>query len=62
MVANAAASQDAAGNIKPDRERSADRIDGVAAWLDALAALAERPELGFQEPFIIWGKPWGGWR
>ena len=44
MVANAAVSEDAAGNIKPDRERSADKIDGVAAWCDALFAWAGAPE------------------
>ncbi len=43
MVANAVASQDAAGNIKPDRARSSDKIDGVAAWLDALVAMASVP-------------------
>ncbi len=43
MVANAGASQDAAGNIKPDRARSSDKIDGVAAWLDALVAMASVP-------------------
>jgi phage terminase large subunit-like protein len=59
MVANAAASQDAAGNIKPDRERSVDKIDGIAAWLDALAALAERPEVAPPEFFVVWGKPRG---
>jgi phage terminase large subunit-like protein len=56
-VANAAASEDAVGNVKPDRERSAEKIDGVAAWLDALAALAERPAVRWQEPWIIWGRP-----
>jgi phage terminase large subunit-like protein len=40
MVANAVAAQDAAGNVKPDRARSADKIDGVAAWCDALFAWA----------------------
>ncbi len=43
MVANAVASEDAAGNIKPDRARSSDKIDGVAAWLDALVAMASVP-------------------
>jgi len=40
MVANAAAATDPAGNIKPDREKSSEKIDGVAAWCDALFALA----------------------
>ena len=40
MVANAAAEEDAAGNIKPSRQRSTEKIDGVAAWCDALFAWA----------------------
>ena len=56
MVANAAATQDAAGNIKPDREKSAEKIDGVAAWCDALFAWATAPEeppppVG---PLVVW--------
>ncbi len=49
MVANAVADQDAAGNVKPDRERSSEKIDGVAAWLDALFAwsVAPAPEEAF---------------
>ena len=30
------AEMDAAGNIKPSRDRSSEKIDGVAAWCDAL--------------------------
>ena len=40
MVANAMASQDPAGNIKPDKARSTERIDGVASWCNALAVMA----------------------
>lgn len=36
MVGNAAAKQDAYGNIKPDRGSSSEKIDGIAAWCDAL--------------------------
>ncbi len=36
MVSNLQASQDPAGNLKPDREKSADKIDGFAALLDAV--------------------------
>lgn len=57
MVANAVASEDAAGNIKPDRERSTEKIDGVAAWLDALFALAAQPPQPEFEAFVIWGPP-----
>jgi phage terminase large subunit-like protein len=40
MVANAVAEQDPAGNIKPSRDKSTEKIDGVAAWCDALFAWA----------------------
>ena len=63
MVANAVASEDAAGNIKPDREKSADKIDGVAAWCDALFAWAgaepaEKPFVSVYQTrgFIILGQ------
>lgn len=37
MVDNVAVTMDPAGNVKPDRARSADKIDGVAALVTALA-------------------------
>jgi phage terminase large subunit-like protein len=40
MVSNAVAEEDAAGNIKPSKARSTERIDGVAAWCDALVVAA----------------------
>lgn len=40
MVGNAVAAQDPAGNIKPDKERSADKIDGIPALIGAIAAAA----------------------
>ena len=43
MVANVVAEIDAAGNIKPSRERSSEKIDGIAAWCDALFAMAAAP-------------------
>ena len=43
MVSNAIAAEDAAGNIKPDKANSTDRIDGVAAWCDALFVSALEP-------------------
>ena len=43
MVGNAVAEIDAAGNIKPSREKSSDKIDGIAAWCDALFAWAAAP-------------------
>jgi phage terminase large subunit-like protein len=40
MVGNAVAEQDPAGNLKPSRDKSTEKIDGVAAWCDALYAWA----------------------
>ena len=31
MAGNAAVAQDAAGNLKPDKEKSSDKIDGIVA-------------------------------
>ena len=44
MVANAVAEMDAAGNIKPSRDKSGEKIDGVAAWCDALFVWAQAGE------------------
>lgn len=38
MASNASAKSDPAGNIKPDKESSADKIDGIVALLDAIGA------------------------
>lgn len=38
MVGNAVAEEDPAGNIKPSRSKSTEKIDGVAAWCDAMVA------------------------
>ena len=37
MASNVVASQDAAGNLKPDRARSIEKIDGIVALVMALA-------------------------
>ena len=37
MASNVVASQDAAGNLKPDRARSIEKIDGIVALVKALA-------------------------
>jgi phage terminase large subunit-like protein len=36
-AANVAVASDPAGNIKPDKEHSTERIDGIAALVDALS-------------------------
>jgi phage terminase large subunit-like protein len=45
MASNVAAQRDAADNVKPDKEASSEKIDGIAATLDALArALVHQPQ------------------
>lgn len=55
MVSNAVAEMDAAGNIKPSRDKSNEKIDGVAAWCDALFAWSwsEPPEEEFVSVYEI---------
>ena len=44
MAGNAAVSQDAAGNLKPDKEKSSDKIDGVVAVIMAIGrATVDKP-------------------
>jgi len=45
-VANVATEQDAAGNIKPSKKRSPERIDGVVSAVMALGLYMSRPEQG----------------
>jgi phage terminase large subunit-like protein len=45
-VANAVVEQDAAGNIKPSRRKSTEKIDGVMAMTMAVGRLMERGEDG----------------
>jgi phage terminase large subunit-like protein len=46
MASNVAVTTDAAGNIKPAKDRCADRIDGIAATIDALAVWMAHAEEG----------------
>ena len=53
MARNAAYDEDPAGNIKPSRQKSKEKIDGIAATVDALAAMLgqqreEEPESVFE--------------
>ena len=55
MVNNTAATVDAAGNVKPDKKKSASRIDGVVATIIAIDGLMRRgsePE----RPVSRWNK------
>lgn len=50
MASNLSAAEDAAGNKKPDKERSRDKIDGIVAGLMGLGrATANAPETGIDE-------------
>lgn len=53
MAANVAVKQDAAGNIKPDKGQSTDRIDGIVAAIMAVGRAAIHMESG---PVVeVWG-------
>ncbi|MGW4728101.1 terminase large subunit [Streptomyces shenzhenensis] len=43
MVDNLAIAMDTAGNVKPDKASSADKIDGVSALCDAMSEILARP-------------------
>jgi phage terminase large subunit-like protein len=52
MLANVAVQQDPAGNNKPDKEKSGEKIDGITAGIMALARsiVADKtPKPGFAE-------------
>ncbi len=44
MVSNVAVKQDPAGNLKPDKQKSYERIDGVVALVMALGRAIVQPE------------------
>jgi phage terminase large subunit-like protein len=44
MVSNVAIEQDAAGNIKPSKRRSKEKIDGVVALVNALGVAIAMPK------------------
>lgn len=46
MASNVAVRQDPAGNMKPDREKSAEKIDGIVALVMALGRAMATPESG----------------
>ena len=45
-ASNVAVRQDPAGNIKPDKERSTERIDGISALVNALGRAIVRDSSG----------------
>ena len=44
MASNVTTEQDAAGNLKPSKKRSTERIDGIVATLMALGRVAANHE------------------
>ncbi len=54
QASNIMAAEDPAGNIKPDREKSREKIDGMAALMDAMAlGIVEPAETEDFEPFAL---------
>lgn len=57
MASNASAKSDPAGNIKPDKESSADKIDGIVALVMAIGAetrTAAAPPSVYEERGVLW--------
>jgi len=58
MASNVAAELDAAGNIKPSKKKSTERIDGIVALIMAIGRLIAQPEsrrsiYETQEPLVL---------
>ena len=57
MAGNVAAEQDAAGNIKPSKSKSGERIDGIVAGIMALGLAIAAPEQGpsvYEQEGLVW--------
>lgn len=53
MAGNVQVTTDAAGNIRPDRKKSTEKIDGIAALVDGIAAWQQGAVEDEREPFMI---------
>ena len=53
MASNVVASTDPAGNIKPDKEKSKEKIDGIVATIMALSRAEEYKAVGEPEMFVL---------
>jgi phage terminase large subunit-like protein len=54
MASNVAGAQDRAGNLKPARDRSTERIDGIVALIMAIGrALVAEEEVVSETPCIL---------
>jgi phage terminase large subunit-like protein len=54
MVSNASVEQDAAGNLKPSKKKSTEKIDGVVAAIMALGIAAEHIEEDTDSPEMFY--------
>ena len=57
MAANVAVAQDPAGNLKPAKDKSTERIDGIVATIMAIGramVAQEKPELNTRCSFRAW--------
>ena len=55
MAGNLVWDTDGAGNIKPSRKRSSERIDGMAAGVMALSRYLVHAEVEEPVPQLLWG-------
>jgi len=56
MASNLVVTQDAQGNLKPDKDKSTERIDGQAAGIIGLARLNAHAEIADTEPAVLYGR------
>lgn len=55
MASNVSVETDAAGNLKPSKKKSTERIDGIVATIMALGRLAVgKPEVDYIQQGIVW--------
>lgn len=55
MTDNLRVAIDAGGNVKPDKSKSMDKIDGWSALVTAMAVAMPGVEEKAPEPFVLWG-------
>jgi phage terminase large subunit-like protein len=53
MISNIMIAQDAAGNIKIDKKRSAEKVDGPAAMVNGISRLIRNPEEPYTDPEVM---------
>jgi phage terminase large subunit-like protein len=54
MAANIAVAQDPAGNLKPAKDKSTERIDGIVATIMAIGRAMVAQEQFVDTPMVIW--------